>query len=200
MLFFDLSDRYWDICRKHCLGTSWMGWRPVEWVGDQLTGWVKSCQEQNLKINGHCFFDFFYFSDWYWNICKKHFWEPVEWVGDQLTGWRKSCQKQNWKLNGYCFLFFFILATNTEISVWNTFGDQLNGFGTSLMGWGPIDWVRKVLREATFKNKWILFFEFFIFFYFSDRYWDICKKHFWGPVEWVWDQLTGWGKSCQKQN
>ena len=30
------------------------------------------------------------------------------------------------------------------------------------MGWGPIDWVRKVLREATFKNKWILFFEFFI--------------------------------------
>ena len=94
LIFFYLSHQYWDICRKHCLGTSWMGWRPVEWVGDQLTEWVKSCQEQNLKINGH-FFDFFYFIDWYWNICKKHFWEPVEWVGDQLTGWRKSCQKQN---------------------------------------------------------------------------------------------------------
>ena len=147
LIFFHLSDRYWDFCKKkQFLGTSWMGWGPVDWM-------KKVLPEAKLKI---------------------------KWI--------------------LFFYFFFILGTNTEISVWNTFGDQLNGFGTSLMGWGPIDWVRKVLREATFKNKWILFFEFFIFFYFSDRYWDICKKHFWGPVEWVWDQLTGWGKSCQKQN
>ena len=29
------------------------------------------------------------------------------------------------------FFDFFILATDTEISVRNTFGDQLNGLGTS---------------------------------------------------------------------
>ena len=39
--FFDLSDQYWDFCKKQFLGTSWMGWGPVEWVGDQLTGWSK---------------------------------------------------------------------------------------------------------------------------------------------------------------
>ena len=68
-------------------------WGPVEWVGDQLTGWGGSSQKQNLKINGLCFFYFFYLSDRYWDFCKKQFlgtswmgWGPVEWVGDQLTG------------------------------------------------------------------------------------------------------------------
>ena len=28
------------------------------------------------------------------------------------------------------------------------------------MGWGPVDWVGRVLPEAKFKNKWTLFFEF----------------------------------------
>ena len=32
LISFDLSDRYWDICKKQCLGTSWMGWGPVDWV------------------------------------------------------------------------------------------------------------------------------------------------------------------------
>ena len=30
--FWDLSDRYRDICKKRYLGTSWMGWGPVDWV------------------------------------------------------------------------------------------------------------------------------------------------------------------------
>ena len=29
------------------------------------------------------------------------------------------------------------------------------------MGWGPVDWVGRVLPEAKFENKWTLFFEFF---------------------------------------
>ena len=58
-------------------------------------------------------------------------WGPVEWVGDQLTGWGGSSQKQNLKINGHFFFIFSILATDTEISVRNTFGDQLNGLGTS---------------------------------------------------------------------
>ena len=29
------------------------------------------------------------------------------------------------------------------------------------MGWGPVDWVGRVLPEANLKNKWTLFFEFF---------------------------------------
>ena len=57
------------------------------------------------------------------------------------------------------------------------------------MGWGPVDWVGRVLPEAKFENKWTLFF---YFLYLSDQYWDICKKQFlgtswmgWGPVDWV---------------
>ena len=34
-------------------------WGPVEWVGDQLTGWGGSTRNQNLKINGLCFLNFF---------------------------------------------------------------------------------------------------------------------------------------------
>ena len=34
----------------------------------------------------------------------------------------------------------------------------------------------------------------------SDQYRDICKYGVWGPVEWVGDQLTGWGGSSQKPN
>ena len=81
--FFDLSDQYRDICKKRCLGTSWMGWGPVDW----------SSQNQNSKINGLSFLNFFDLSDRYWDFCKKQFlgtswmgWGPVEWVGDQLTG------------------------------------------------------------------------------------------------------------------
>ena len=33
-------------------------WGPVEWVGDQLTGWGGSSQKQNSKINGLCFLNF----------------------------------------------------------------------------------------------------------------------------------------------
>ena len=32
---------------------------PVEWVGDQLTGWGGATQNQNSKINAPRFFNFF---------------------------------------------------------------------------------------------------------------------------------------------
>ena len=44
-------------------------WGPVEWVGDQLTGWGESSQKQNLKRNVLSFLIFFYLSDRYWDIC-----------------------------------------------------------------------------------------------------------------------------------
>ena len=62
-------------------------WGPVEWVGDQLTGWGGSSQKQNSKIKPPCFFIFFYLSDRYRDICKKLClgtswmgWGPVDWV------------------------------------------------------------------------------------------------------------------------
>ena len=70
-------------------------WGPVEWVGDQLTGWGGSSQKPNLKINAPCLLKFFDLSDQYRDICKNGVWGPVEWVRDQLTGWGGSSQKQN---------------------------------------------------------------------------------------------------------
>ena len=52
--FFDLSDHYWDICKKWCLGTIWMGWGPVDWVGRVLP-------EAKFKIKCTSFFEFFWF-------------------------------------------------------------------------------------------------------------------------------------------
>ena len=56
---------------------------------------------------------------------------PVDW-------WGGSSQNQNLKINGLSFLNFLILATDTEISVKNSYwgpvewvGDQLNGLGSS---------------------------------------------------------------------
>ena len=41
----------------------------------------------------------------------------------------------------------------------------------------------------------------YTFFFISATDTEISVKHsFWGPVEWVGDQLTGWGESSQKQN
>ena len=34
-------------------------WGPVEWVGDQLTGWGGPPRTKNSKINGLCFLKFF---------------------------------------------------------------------------------------------------------------------------------------------
>ena len=52
--FFDLSDRYRDICKKRCLGTSWMGWGPVDWVGMVLP-------EAKLENKTTLFFEIFWF-------------------------------------------------------------------------------------------------------------------------------------------
>ena len=54
MNFWDLSDRYRDICTNGV-------WGPVEQVRDQLTLWGGSSQKQNLK-KCTLFFLFFYFA------------------------------------------------------------------------------------------------------------------------------------------
>ena len=44
-------------------------WGPVEWVGDQLTGWGGATLNLNSKINAPRFLKFFDSSDRYQNIC-----------------------------------------------------------------------------------------------------------------------------------
>ena len=60
------------------------------------------------------------------------------------------------------------------------------------MGCGPVDWWGGSSQN---QNSKINGLSFFIFFYLSDRYWDVCKNSYWGPVEWVGDQLNGLGAS-----
>ena len=139
-----------------------MGWGLVDWVGRVLP-------EAKFKNKWTLLFNFFfYLSDRYWDFCKKQFlgtswmgWGLVEWVGDQLTGWGGSSQKKNSKINRLFFIWatvsdqryfylFLIWATETKISVKSSV-------------WGPVDWVRWVLQEAKFKNKWTLFFCLFLF-------------------------------------
>ena len=67
------------------------------------------------------------------------------------------------------------------------------------MGWGPIEWVGRVLPEAKFEEEKNAP-RFLNYLDLSNRYRDICKNGVWGPVKWVGDQLTGWGGSHQKQN
>ena len=70
-----------------------MGWGPVEWDGDQLTGWGGSSQKQNSKINGL----FFYLSDRYWpEIGNPKVWRTdgrTDGLTNQLTwvGARDTC-------------------------------------------------------------------------------------------------------------
>ena len=59
-------------------------WGPVEWVGDQLTGWGGSSQKQNSKINGLCFFNFFDLSD----RCWPEIGNPKVWRTNQPTNGR----------------------------------------------------------------------------------------------------------------
>jgi len=168
--------------KKQCLGTSWMGWGPVDWVGRVLP-------EAKFENKWTLFFYFFIWATDTEISVKKQFlgtswmgWGPVDW----------SSQNQNSKINGLSFLNFLIWATDTEISVKTVFGDQLSGLGTSWMGWGPVDW------SSQNQNSKINGLSFLNFLDLSDRYWDFCKKQFlgtswmgWGPVEWVGDQLTG---------
>ena len=55
-------------------------WGPVEWVGDQLTGWGGSSQKQNSKIKPLCFSKFFDLSHRYRDICWKQFSLESPWV------------------------------------------------------------------------------------------------------------------------
>ena len=56
------------------------------------------------------------------------------------------------------------------------------------MGWGPVDWVGRVLPEAKFEEE-KMHPVFFNLFDLSDRYRDNCKKTVFG------DQLNGLGAS-----
>ena len=127
-----------------------MGWRPVEWVWRVLP-------EAKFEKSAPCSLIF-----WIWATVteisvKNSVWGPVEWVGDQLNGWGGSYQKQNFKKMHLVFWNFWIWATVVEISV------KKQGLGTSWMGWGPVDWVGRVLPEPKFEKKCTSFFEIFGF-------------------------------------
>ena len=67
-------------------------WGPVEWVGDQLTRWGGSYQNQNSKINAPRILIFFYLSDRYWDICKKRC-LGTSWMSLKLYCWYgKHCK------------------------------------------------------------------------------------------------------------
>ena len=113
-------------------------WGPVEWDGDQLTGWGGSSQKQNSKINGLCFFEFFDLSDRYWDFWKNSYWGPVEWVGDQLNGLGASwlvLPESKFENKWTKFFEFFDLSDR----YWDFCKKQF--LGTSWMGWGPVEWV-----------------------------------------------------------
>ena len=71
--------------------------------------------------------------------------------------WGGSSQKPNLEINAPCFLKFFDLSDRYRDIC------KKRCLGTSWMGWGPVDWVGRVLPEAKFENKCTLFFEFFLF-------------------------------------
>ena len=82
---FYLSDRYQDICKKQCLGTSWMGWGPVDWV-------VRVLPEAKFEKNAPRILNFFYLSDRYWDICKKRC-LGTSWMSLKLYCWYgKHCK------------------------------------------------------------------------------------------------------------
>ena len=88
-------------------------------------------------------------------------------------------------MNGLSFLNFLIWATDTDISEEKKkgFWDQLNGLGTSWMGWGPVDW------SSQKQNSKIDGLCFLNFFYLSDCYWPEIGN----PKVWPTYGLTnGW--------
>ena len=115
--------------RKDCEMILFTG-RPVDWLGRVLP------EAKFEEKNAPRFFNLFYLSDWYRDVCKNGDWGLVEWVGNQLTGWGGSSQKQNLKKKMHLVIWYFLIwTTDTEISVKKTvFGDQLNGLGTSWLG------------------------------------------------------------------
>ena len=93
--FFDLSDPYWDICKKTVFG-------------DQLTGWGGSSQTQISKVNGFSFLIFLIWAtDTEISVKKQCLatgwmsWGPVDWVGRVLP---EAKLENNWTL---LFIFLF---------------------------------------------------------------------------------------------
>ena len=140
-IFLDLSNRYQDICKRQCLGTSWMDLGPDDWVGRVLP----EAKFEEEKMHPRFKKKIIWATDTEISV-KNGAWGPVEWVGDQLTGWGGSSQKQNSKKKMHLVFFnFLIWATDTQISVKNG-------------AWGPVDWVGKVLPEAKFEKNAPCFF------------------------------------------
>ena len=65
-----------EISVKRYLGTSWMGWGQVDWVGRVLP-------EAKFQKNAPRFFNFFYLSDRYRDICKKLNGLGTSWLGGE---------------------------------------------------------------------------------------------------------------------
>ena len=121
--------------RNKILGTSWMALGQVGWVffwsgGKEInqTLWPKSrfCHSiRHWELWGPV--------DWCWG--------PVEWVGDQLNGY--FCDKVEMSWSEFAKIRWNPTAKFATLPLTRAlyeFGDQLNGLGTSWMGWGPVEW------------------------------------------------------------
>ena len=131
LIFLDLSDRCWDICKKRCLGTSWMGWGPVEWVG-------RVFPEAKLKNKWTLFFLIFliWATDTEISVKKQCLgtswmgWGPVDWVGRVLP---EAKFENKWTL----YFYFFYLSDhywpeigNPKVLPTDWLTDQRTGVGS----------------------------------------------------------------------
>ena len=96
-----------------------------------------------------------------------------------------------WVIKGYLVLFWAISGPLLRYQLKTVFGDQLNGLRTSWLGGEGPPWA-KIWKEMHF-----VFWNFLIWAAITEI---SVKNGFWGPVEWVGDQLTGWGGATRNQN
>ena len=109
----------------------------------------------------------------------------------------KNTLRNKYTFGKYTFRKYTFRNTLLEIHFWKIHFWKIHFTLYAWLGLGPVDWVIRVLPEEIQKK---IDFVFSFFFYLRDRYWDICKNSVWGLVEWVGDQLTGWGGCFQKPN
>ena len=122
-----------------------MGWGPVDW----------SSLNQNWKINGQSFFNFFDLSDRYWDFCKKQFlgtswmgWGPVDWVEKVLP---EAKLKNKWTL-------FFELFDLSDLYIFEHL--SLHIYFRAFKPSYTFLWVGRVLPEAKFEDRWTVFWTF----------------------------------------
>ena len=96
-------------------------------------------------------------SSCFWFLLKTVFGDQLNGLGTNWMGGEGPTRSKIREKNAPRFLNFLDLSSR----YWDICKKTV--FGTSWMGWGPVDWVGRLLPEAKFKIKCTSFFEFFWF-------------------------------------